>query len=1006
MVCGSADRAVVLGGGLFWLYHPANLKMVSEPPDSYSQIEGATLIVEQEGKQIGEESFSLDHGQKSGWFKLSSHATLRLPPTNDPVELTQLLILSPTLQPVAHTLDLLDAGQKLQWTTLLDAKNHMAEMVGTIGLFPPVHKSISFDKEPFVFDGSLISPYFVLFEMLKRLGVDALDLTAIVPKRLTSWPLKVNRTVNIALSTASGEIQAERYEVQAGDIGRVELYVHGDQLVGVRIVDKDRLVYRSDLFPQGFGLAETPSSPTLPAGIVDAAVQFASAGLKLGGSLALPQSPGNRLPAVLMIAGAGPVDRDENPVGGGKLNVFNQIAYYLAQQGIASLRYDKCGVGESQGDFETASMDDLVQDAQSALAYLKTRPEIDPARVFLLGHSEGGVLAPILAAEAQVAGLIVIAGPARPLDQALLWDQENELRANGVQGLPLQRELEKQRQFIAFVKQSQGEWSDYTFEQAKAAIPLLANEQEWKDWQSAGALSWYRQHFQHDPLETIRRVHASVLILQGTKDLFLSPEDPQRLAAALRDAGNTQVTVAVLPDLNHVLRYQPEDANSGYFHVDQPVDERLLKSVASWISQLSVLPLREGAAIQHTVLTRSQASALNSIGLKRVAEGLTAPVALASAEDGTGRLFIVDQIGLIRILAADGKLLDDPFLDIRERMLRLNPAYDERGFLGLAFHPDFKQNGRFFVYYSAPLRPGGTPGALHTNYISEFKVSADNPNQADPNSERVLLSLDYVPRPGDDAVFHQGGQLAFGPDGYLYVALGDGDHPENGQNLDTLLGKILRIDVDHGNPYGILPDNPFVSRGGRGEIFAYGFRNPYRFSFDTGGTHSLFVADVGEDRREEVDIVTKGSNYGWPIKEGTLCFMPPTGCLSTGARGEPLIDPIIEYDHSVGRAVIGGFVYRGMALPEFAGRYIFGNWVTSSSPPPDGKLFVATPPPSVGATWPMEELRIATSSDGTLGQRFVLALGQDSDHELYVLTTSNIGPTGNTGEVFKIIPAP
>ena len=397
-----------------------------------------------------------------------------------------------------------------------------------------------------------------------------------------------------------------------------------------------------------------------------------------------------------------------------------------------------------------------------------------------------------------------------------------------------------------------------------------------------------------------------------------------------------------------------------------------------------------------------------SIGLELKAEGFAAPLALVSAEDETGRLFIADQIGLIKILMPDGTLLPEPFLNIRDRLMRLDPAYDERGFLGLAFHPDFKTNGRFFVYYSAPLRQGGPAGGDHTNHLSEFRVSPDDPNKVDPNSERILLQLDYV----SPNVFHQGGQLAFGPDGYLYVALGDGDEHINGQNLETVLGKILRIDVNSGDPYGIPSDNSFVGRAGRDEIFAYGLRNPYRFSFDAEGNHDLFVADVGDEFREEVDIVTKGGNYGWSIKEGTSCYnlavpsQPLPSCPNTGANGESLIDPIIEYGRNIGRAVIGGFVYRGSALSQFSGRYVFGNWATSLRPPPDGKLFVATPPEFGGAMWRMEELRIATSPDGTLGRRFVLALGQDDDRELYVLTSDRAGPMGSTGKVFKIIPAP
>jgi glucose/arabinose dehydrogenase len=395
-----------------------------------------------------------------------------------------------------------------------------------------------------------------------------------------------------------------------------------------------------------------------------------------------------------------------------------------------------------------------------------------------------------------------------------------------------------------------------------------------------------------------------------------------------------------------------------------------------------------------------------------VADGLTAPVALVSPYDGTGRLFVADQVGTIWVLTADGERLDEPFLDLRERMVGLNVAYDERGLLGLAFHPAFTENGRFFVYYSAPLRDEAPEGWNHTSHLSDFRVSQGNPNKADPESERILLQVD---QPQSN---HDGGQIAFGPDGYLYVPLGDGGgandtgvgHPPlgNGQDTSTLLGSILRLDVDSGDPYAIPSDNPFVGKEGRDEIFAYGLRNPFRIAFDAGGSHQLFAGDVGQNLWEEVDIVTRGENYGWNIREGTHCFdpnqanEPPKQCPDNGTGGKPLRGPIIEYDHEVGIAVIGGYVYRGNLLPEFEGRYIFGDWSTTFLSG-NGTLFTARPPDSEGALWMIQELEIATAEDGKVGA-FVLSFGQDADHELYVLTSELPGPVGNTGKVFKFVP--
>jgi glucose/arabinose dehydrogenase len=421
-----------------------------------------------------------------------------------------------------------------------------------------------------------------------------------------------------------------------------------------------------------------------------------------------------------------------------------------------------------------------------------------------------------------------------------------------------------------------------------------------------------------------------------------------------------------------------------------------------------------------------------SVGLRQVADGLTSPVALVAPGDGSGRRFIVDQAGVIRILTADGDLLPEPFLDLRSRIVPLMPDFDERGALGLAFHPGYAGNGRFFVYYTAPLRAGAPAGFDDTATISEFRVSASNPNRADPASERIVLQVD---KPQFN---HNGGTLLFGPsDGYLYISLGDGGganddelgHVEdwyaanaggNGQDIQSnLLGNILRIDIDHGAPYAIPADNPFAGvpgcADGCDEIWAYGFRNPYRMSFDPGGSRELFVGDAGQELWEEVSIAVKGGNFGWNVKEGTHCFSTdnpdesPAECPDTvGAphprAGDPLIDPVIEYANhhqpgGLGATVIGGHVYRGSALPQFSGDYVFGDW-SREEEEPDGSLFVAKPRKK--GLWKMQQLKIATSPTGRLGH-YVLGFGQDPAGEMYVLTKDQTGPTGTTGEVFRLV---
>lgn len=389
---------------------------------------------------------------------------------------------------------------------------------------------------------------------------------------------------------------------------------------------------------------------------------------------------------------------------------------------------------------------------------------------------------------------------------------------------------------------------------------------------------------------------------------------------------------------------------------------------------------------------------------------------LVPSPDGTGRLFVIDQIGLIRIIAADGSLVTEPFLDLRQKIIGLVPAYDERGLLGLAFHPAFRQNGRFFVYYSAPLRSGAPAGWNCTSAISEFKAMAADPNKADPASERILLQID---KPQSN---HNAGQIAFGPDGFLYIAIGDGGAAHdigvghnpaigNGQDITDLLGNILRIDVDGPTPYGIPQDNPFAGKPGADEIYAFGLRNPYRISFDMGGAHELFVSDAGQALLEEVDIVTKGGNYGWRVKEGTNFFDPATPAVpaptgpSVDAAGNPFIDPILQYGHSgpgiIGVAVIGGYVYRGTQVPGLQGAYIFGDY-SADRQRPDGRLFIGTRSAATGK-WTMKELRINTSPDGKLNS-FMRSFGQDSAGEVYALAADAAGPSGATGKVFKLVP--
>ncbi len=347
-----------------------------------------------------------------------------------------------------------------------------------------------------------------------------------------------------------------------------------------------------------------------------------------------------------------------------------------------------------------------------------------------------------------------------------------------------------------------------------------------------------------------------------------------------------------------------------------------------------------------------------SIALDPVADGFESPAYLTHAGDGSVRLFVVEQPGAIRILE-NGETRSTPFLDIRDRV-----AFGgERGLLSVAFHPDFEENGRLFVDYTR-----ASDGAT---VVSEFVVD-DGADRVDPSTERVLLTIE---QPFSN---HNGGQLQFGPDGYLYVGMGDGgaggDPQNNGQDLGTLLGSLLRIDVNpqNGRPYGIPTDNPFVDQAGaRDEIYAYGLRNPWRFSFDRC-TGNLFLADVGQNEWEEVDLVEKGGNYGWNVMEGNHCFR------STNCDESDLELPIAEYSHDQGCSITGGYVYRGSAVPELVGHYLFADFCS-------GRIW-STFPTESGA-WAMHQLlntarRLTSFGKGAAGELYAV----DIDGGIYRVT--------------------
>ena len=402
-----------------------------------------------------------------------------------------------------------------------------------------------------------------------------------------------------------------------------------------------------------------------------------------------------------------------------------------------------------------------------------------------------------------------------------------------------------------------------------------------------------------------------------------------------------------------------------------------------------------------------------TIGLGTLATGLTSPVDLLPAPDNPNKLLVVDQTGKVNVIQ-NGVLQSTPFLDYTSRLVSLMPAYDERGLLGMAFSPEYNQVGspgfhKVYVYASEPANTGtatftvpdiGASTFDNQGVLSEFTVGATG--SIDFSTRRELF------RNNHPQFNHNGGQLAFGPDGDLYMGIGDGGNANdvgpghnattgNAQDTTRIEGKVLRIDPLGNNSangqYGIPASNPFANGvGGLPEIYAYGFRNPYRMSFD-GNT--LLVADVGQDNVEEVDNVKNGQNYGWNTKEGTFLFDKTNGHVSVDTVGHPsLTDPILEYDHDEGIATVGGFVYHGSGIPALDGKYVFGDFSRSFGAP-DGRIFYADL-----STGQINEFNYAGMS--SLGL-FVKGFGEDANGEIYLLGSKTLGPAGNTGVVVEIL---
>lgn len=463
------------------------------------------------------------------------------------------------------------------------------------------------------------------------------------------------------------------------------------------------------------------------------------------------------------------------------------------------------------------------------------------------------------------------------------------------------------------------------------------------------------------------------------------------------------------------------------------------------------------AGLLVTVSAAMAMAAVPEVKLETVSTNeLISPVGATSSNDGSNRLFVLDQRGKVQVVQ-NGQVNPTPFLDLGSKLVPQRAGFDERGLLGMAFHPEYgdansPNKGKFYVFYSAP--DPGAPGttanpADSRSVVAEYRVDANNPNLADPSSERILFTQT---KPQFN---HNAGQLAFGPDGMLYIGLGDGGGSRdndpghtggttgkpngilgNAQDKTKLLGKILRVDVNGNNSangqYGIPADNPYANRndGTRKEIYASGLRNPWRFSFDVGpngvgngpgqGTGRLFAADVGQGLYEEVNIITSGGNYGWRAREGFHVF----DATAPNPDGDTYLDPITEYSHpnapdgvKIGLSITGGFVYRGSQFPALYGKYIFADWSNSfainPNDPSQGGTLLALEEVTPG-NWQLSKLNYLGQNPnfpGLLPGLYINSFGQDENGEIYVVARSRVDPGPNlaglpSGILYRIVAVP
>ena len=551
--------------------------------DDRRMVDEGTWVTEVGGVRVVEESYTFLYSDADGYLLISQ---VSIESGGGEIRIGQQYMLDRAFLPISYQIASEGAGvEQVIWGQTRVEGFAMTAQVGQMQQSATVPMEDGFA----VIDNNFMS-HLVLLHAGIRAGLIPTSLSVAVPQALLALPSSVGDPRPARITVGGGMRDVISYALQFGDLS-ITLYEMDGRLVGMTNPAQRIVAYDAGVLPNGFEPVDTgvDAEEELDAGS-EQDVFFDSDEIRLSGTLAVPTQPNGA--AVLFVHGSGPLDRNSDAVDLAtghvvmELGLFDRLADELAVQGVASLRYDKRGVGRSEGEFMLASREDLLADAEAAIAKLAEQSWIDPERIFLIGHSEGAYLASALAAadrEPQLGGVVLLAGAARGLDDVTLWQIETLLAAQGATPEQIAAAVEQEEAYFVFVRGSAGEWSDYTLEQLQEALPFMPVEQIDGLRYGALSLSWIREHYTVDTEAILRRVIVPVLAVNGTKDSQVPLEESDRIHDILVESGCSDITAVKVEDLNHLMRYHPEEPNLTYRHLDAPVDPRVVELVTQWI---------------------------------------------------------------------------------------------------------------------------------------------------------------------------------------------------------------------------------------------------------------------------------------------------------------------------------------------------------------------------------------------------------------------------------------